>query len=132
MSTETVRARTMRKAMTPPEARMWANLKRLRAQGFHFRRQALFKGYYLDFVCFQQRLVIEVDGMGHAEDQQARHDRIRDAVLAREGFVTLRFDNASIRDNISDVIDFIVSRLGDSSTRASLRAAVPPHEGEGE
>ena len=132
MSTETVRARTMRKAMTPPVARMWVNLKRLRAQGFHFRRQAPLKGYYLDFVCFQQRLVIEVDGMGHAEDHQARHDRIRDAVLAREGFVTLRFDNASIRDNIGDVIDSIVSRLGDSPTRASLRGAVPPHEGEGE
>src|SRR5690606_24622760 len=122
----------MRKAMTPPEARMWLNLKRLRAQGFHFRRQAPFKGYYLDFVCFQKRLVIEVDGMTHAEDSQARHDRVRDAVLAREGFVTLRFDNAMIRDNIGDVMDFILDRLGTLPTRPALGAAVPPHEGEGE
>ena len=50
MFSETDRARAMRKAMTPPEARMWANLKRLRGEGFHFRRQAPFKGYYLDFV----------------------------------------------------------------------------------
>ena len=132
MFSETERARAMRKTMTPPEARMWANLKRLRGEGFHFRRQAPFKGYYLDFVCFKRRLVIEVDGQVHQLDEQIRHDRIRDAVLAKEGFVTLRFDNAAIRDNIDDVMDFVVARLKNSPTLASLRAAVPPHEGEGE
>ena len=132
MSSETYRARAMRKAMTPPEARMWANLKLLRAEGFHFRRQAPFKGYYLDFVCFKHRLVIEVDGQVHQLDEQIRHDRIRDAVLAKEGFVTLRFDNAAIRDSIDDVMDFVVARLKNSPSLASLRAAVPPHEGEGE
>jgi very-short-patch-repair endonuclease len=132
MSSETERARAMRKAMTPPEGRMWANLKRLRSEGFHFRRQAPFKGYYLDFVCFQRRLVIEVDGQTHLSDDQIRHDRIRDAVLAREGFTTLRFDNAAIRDNIDGVMDFIRAKLENSPTLASLRAAVPPHEGEGE
>jgi len=132
MSSETDRARAMRKAMTPPEARMWANLKRLRGEGFHFRRQAPFKGYYLDFVCFKHRLVIEVDGQVHQLDEQIRHDRIRDEVLAKEGFFTLRFDNAAIRDNIDDVMDFVVARLKNSPTLASLRAAVPPHEGEGE
>ena len=126
------RARAMRKTMTPPEARMWANLKRLRGEGFHFRRQAPFKGYHLDFVCFKHRLVIEVDGQVHQLDEQIRHDRIRDAVLAKEGFVTLRFDNAAIRDSIGDVMDFVVARLRNSPTLASLRAAVPPHEGEGE
>ena len=132
MSAETDRARAMRKAMTPPEARMWVGLKRLRTAGFHFRRQAPFKGHYLDFVCFQHRLVVEVDGQAHLSDDQIRHDRIRDAVLAREGFTTLRFDNAAIRDNIDGVMDFIRAKLENSPTLASLRAAVPPHEGEGE
>ena len=132
MFSETDRARAMRKTMTPPEARMWANLKRLRGEGYHFRRQAPFKGYYLDFVCFKHRLVIEVDGQVHQLDAQIRHDRIRDAVLAKEGFLTLRFDNASIRDNIGDVMDFILVRLKNSPTLASLRSAVPPPEGEGE
>jgi very-short-patch-repair endonuclease len=44
---------------------MWSFLKRLRAEGFHFRRQAPFRGYFLDFVCHAQRLVIEVDGRMH-------------------------------------------------------------------
>ncbi|PZU59021.1 MAG: endonuclease domain-containing protein [Brevundimonas sp.] len=120
----------MRKTMTPPEARMWVNLKRLRAQGYHFRRQAPFRGYFLDFVCFERRLVIEVDGQHHGEEAQALHDARRDATLATEGFLTLRFDNPSIRDHIGDVMDHVLRTLQARPTR-SLRDH-PPHEGEGE
>jgi very-short-patch-repair endonuclease len=137
----------MRKALTPPEARMWLCLRRLRADGYHFRRQKHFKGYYLDFVCFSRRLVVEVDGKQHLEEAQALHDQRRDAVLAREGFVTLRIDNASIRDAIDDVMDHVVRTLrerpvwaegvnqggaGMFPTRPALRAGHPPHKGEGE
>ncbi|WP_296176018.1 DUF559 domain-containing protein [uncultured Brevundimonas sp.] len=55
------KARAMRKALTPPEARLWVQLKLLRTRGFHFRRQTPLRGYILDFVCFDRRLVVEVD-----------------------------------------------------------------------
>ncbi|HEY2050710.1 MAG TPA: DUF559 domain-containing protein [Caulobacteraceae bacterium] len=45
--------------MTPHEARLWIYLRALRAKGFRFRRQVPLKGYYVDFVCFRSRLVIE-------------------------------------------------------------------------
>ncbi|MBK1969142.1 MULTISPECIES: endonuclease domain-containing protein [Brevundimonas] len=124
------RARAMRKALTPPEARLWVQLKLLRAQGFHFRRQAPFRGYYLDFVCFDQRLVIEVDGVTHTVEARANRDRVRDAVLAGEGFTTLRFDNAAVRDDLDGVMAGIMGALEALPTR-SLRD-LPPHEGEGE
>ncbi len=124
------RARAMRKALTPPEARLWVQLKLLRAQGFHFRRQAPFRGYYLDFVCFDRRLVIEVDGVTHAVEAQANRDRVRDAVLAGEGFTTLRFDNAAVRDDLDGVMAGIMGALEALPTR-SLRD-YPPHKGEGE
>lgn len=120
----------MRKALTPPEARLWVQLKLLRAQGFHFRRQAPFRGYYLDFVCFDQRLVIEVDGVTHTVEARANRDRVRDAVLAGEGFTTLRFDNAAVRDDLDGVMAGIMGALEAFPTR-SLRAH-PPHEGEGD
>jgi very-short-patch-repair endonuclease len=132
MSGNIERAREMRKALSPPEARMWSRLKALRKQGFHFRRQAPFRGYFLDFVCFKHHLVIEVDGRVHGEEEQARHDRIRDGVLSREGLTTLRFDNASIRDNVDGVMDCILEQLNESPTLVSLRATFPPHKGEGE
>ncbi len=122
----------MRKAMTPPEARLWLGLKNLRREGYHFRRQAPVRGYFLDFVCFSHKLIVEVDGASHAHEDRARLDRIRDAVFEGEGFQTLRFDNAMIRDNLGDVVAFIRQKLVDFPTRASLRSAVPPHEGEGE
>ncbi len=124
------RARAMRKALTPPEARLWVQLKLLRAQGFHFRRQAPFRGYYLDFVCFDRRLVIEVDGATHTVEARANRDRVRDAVLAGEGFTTLRFDNAAVRDDLDGVMAGVLAYLQALPTR-SLRDH-PPHEGEGE
>lgn len=131
MDTPTHAARAMRKALTPPEARMWAFLKTLRAEGFHFRRQVPFRGYFLDFACHAQKLVIEVDGASH--QHRVDHDRTRDAVLAREGYRTMRFYNADIRDDFDGVTAVVRSALtSDSPTRASLRSAVPPHEGEGE
>ena len=124
------KARAMRKALTPPEARLWVQLKLLRARGFHFRRQSPFRGYILDFVCFDRRLVVEVDGVTHTVEAQAAKDRVRDAVLAREGFTTLRFDNAAVRDELDGVMTTVLTHLEVLPTR-SLRDH-PPHEGEGE
>lgn len=121
----------MRKALTPPEARMWACLKKLRADGYHFRKQAPFRGYFLDFVCNSRRLVIEVDGVSHA--RRFDHDVVRDAVLAREGFRTIRFSNVSVRDHIEEVMERVRAELAaDIPTLSSLRVDVPPHKGEGE
>ncbi len=102
----------MRQNLTPQEARLWLHLRGLRNHGFHFRRQAPFKGYYLDFVCFKLRLVVEADGGGHNSDAQADHDFIRDTVLRREGFTTLRISNADINTNMDGVIETILSALG--------------------
>jgi very-short-patch-repair endonuclease len=121
----------MRKAMTPPEARLWLGLKALRREGYHFRRQAPVRGYFLDFVCFSHRLIVEVDGASHEQEDRSRHDRTRDAVFAAEGFRTLRFDNAMIRDSLGDVVELIRQTLVDFPT-LTAGAVVPPHKGEGE
>lgn len=112
--------------MTEPEVILWSRLKLLRAQGFHFRRQAPFRGYYLDFVCFARRLVIEIDGRGHADDAQAAHDSTRDAVLEREGFRTLRFWNNAVRQNLDGVVYAIVAALEDTE----VSPPVPRHRRE--
>lgn len=110
MDTAVEKARAMRQAMTPPELRLWKYLRRLRADGRHFRRQAPFRGYFLDFVCHRSRLVIEVDGRTH--EHRVDHDRTRDAVLLREGYRTLRFNNEAVRDHIEMVMERIRTELG--------------------
>jgi very-short-patch-repair endonuclease len=111
LTTAGYRARELRRDMTEPEIILWSRLKRLRAEGFHIRRQAPFRGYFLDFVCFERRLVVELDGGHHSEAGQAQHDEIRDAVLRREGFQVLRFWNSAVRQNLDGVMYSIRAAL---------------------
>jgi len=104
----TKRARELRKTLTPQEAPLWVQLRLLRRDGFHFRRQAPLLGFYLDFVCFKQRLIVEIDGSQHADDPiQSDHDAMRDAILRRAGFRTLRFWNSDVTANIDGVVQTI-------------------------
>ena len=120
------RARTLRKQLTPQEARLWSRLRQLRYQGLHIRRQAPFRGYILDFVCYARRLVIEVDGGQHASDEGAARDAVRDAVLAREGFVVLRFWNADVNAGIDSVVQHVFRTLeARCPTRPPAGATLP-------
>jgi len=56
------KARAVRKALTPPEARLWVALKALRKEGYAFRRQAPVGEFFLDFACMGRRVAVEVDG----------------------------------------------------------------------
>ena len=121
--------------MTESEVILWSRLKKLRADGFHIRRQVPFRCYILDFVCFDRRLVIEVDGGGHGEDLQAKHDEVRDGVLRQEGFQVLRFWNSDVRKNLDGVMYSILDSLGARSPlfppRSRPRRESPSPEGEG-
>lgn len=126
------RARAMRKALTPAEARLWVALRDLRAEGFHFRRQAPIRGYILDFFCWDRGLVVEVDGASHETEDRACKDRVRDAVLAREGLLTVRYLNLTIRDDLPRVIDEVRALCRARPTRSPLRSDLPPPQGEGD
>jgi very-short-patch-repair endonuclease len=118
------RARLLRRDATPPERALWGFLRTLRHEGHHFRRQAPFRGYVLDFVCYSLRLVIEVDGAQHGDPDRHERDNQRDAVLAQEGFRTLRFFATDVLNNLEGV---------SMAVRAHFAAPHPgpPHEGEG-
>lgn len=97
--------------MTEPEVWLWARLKGLHAHGYHFRRQRPFKGYYLDFVCIDRLLAVELDGSQHNEPVQAEHDAVRDAVLRRAAYQVSRFANSAVRRDIDGVAHAIVLAL---------------------
>jgi len=126
------RARALRKKMTPAEARLWIHLRELRSEGLHFRRQSPRRGYILDFVCLDRRVIVEVDGASHADEDRARKDRVRDAVLAREGFLTLRYANEAVLTDVGQIIETLRMRCRARPTRLALRANHPPPGGEGE
>ncbi|HEX7943264.1 MAG TPA: DUF559 domain-containing protein [Phenylobacterium sp.] len=120
-----VRAREFRRTMSEPEVLLWSRLKRLRDRGFHIRRQAPFKGYYLDFVCYPRRVAIEVDGAQHAEDAQADRDIVRDRILRAHGFTVLRFSTTRVRRDLDGVMDQIIAALEAAPSTRPANLAEP-------
>ena len=113
------RARELRRSMTPQEVRLWLCLRQLKAQGYHFRRQAPHGWYVLDFVCLRDRLIVEVDGAQHGYDGHQQRDERRDRYFAERGFRTLRFWNNEINEDLNSVVDTIWAALQATQAAAS-------------
>jgi len=79
------RAKAFRKALTPPEARLWSRLKGRGVHGIKFRKQHPVGPYILDFYCAEARLAVEVDGSVHDDPKKLDHDRRRSAWLSSQG-----------------------------------------------
>jgi very-short-patch-repair endonuclease len=103
------RARSLRKKWTDTELRLW-QLVRNRGVGQHkFRRQHPVGPYVADFVCLEQKLIIEVDGSQHAD--QTKHDAARTAYLEAQGFRVLRFWDNEILLQTDSVMQVIFDAL---------------------
>ena len=90
----TARARELRRNATDAERILWSILRRRQVSGLRFRRQAPIGPYIVDFVCFENRLVIEADGGQHIE--RADYDAERTAWLKSAGFTVIRFWNNQV------------------------------------
>jgi very-short-patch-repair endonuclease len=117
-STSLKYARKLRKDMTDAERALWRLLRDRRMDGWRFRRQEPIDRYIVDFVCFEARLVIEVDGGQHYESES---DRTRDAYLQSQGFRVLRFWNTDVLGNRDGVYRTIMTAL----TRCAPISAAP-------
>lgn len=102
-----VRARQLRRQMTPAERTLWAHVRDHRMCGLHFRRQQVIDGFIADFYCHAARLVIEVDGPVHV--RQADYDRERDRVITARGLQILRFTNDDVRYRLTEVLEQVAA-----------------------
>jgi very-short-patch-repair endonuclease len=94
------RARSLRRRMTPPEARLWVALRRKAMEGWRFRRQHPIGPYVLDFYCDRARLAVEVDGQAHWIGNNQERDGARDAWMAQRGVRTLRLSATLIFEDL--------------------------------
>ena len=86
-------ARSQRAAMTQAEKIFWRELRNRRLDGLKFRRQTPIGPYAADFVCYEARLIIELDGPPHDDPIQRARDARRDDWLRSQNFCVLRFSN---------------------------------------
>jgi len=105
------RAKTHRRQLTAAENVLWQDLRRKQVGGFHFRRQVPIGPFIADFACAKEKLVIEVDGIGHAEPDEIARDAKRTAYPENLGWRVIRFMNVEIFDEIDAVVESIWHHL---------------------
>jgi very-short-patch-repair endonuclease len=101
----TKHAKTLRKNATHAENILWNRLRAKQIEGLKFRRQQPIEDMIVDFVNFEKRIVIEVDGGQHAIEK--KKDRKRDKLLKDMGYRVLRFWNNEVIENTDEVLEYI-------------------------
>ena len=98
-------ARALRKNMTKEERRLWYDF--LRDYPVRFSRQKVLGRYIADFYSAEAKLIIELDGSQHYEDENIRKDARRTEFLEAYGLRTIRVANNEITENFDGVCDYI-------------------------
>ena len=105
------RARVLRDESSSAEVQLWSELRARRLSGFKFVRQFAVGSYYVDFVCREAKLVIEVDGGTHSTDAEVRADADRTNIIQAEGYRVFRVHNTEIYENIEGVLESVLAVL---------------------
>ena len=106
-------AKKLRKEMTKEERHLWYDF--LRTHPVRFSRQKVLGKYIADFYSAEAKLVIELDGSQHYEDNVAEKDAKRTVFLEGYGLTVLRISNNEISRNFYGVCEYI-----DAAVRQSL------------
>jgi very-short-patch-repair endonuclease len=118
------RARSLRRALTPAEFVLCTRLRGRQLGGFKFVRQEPIDRYYVDFVCRERRLIIELDGGQHSERPE---DRQRDSELSALGYSVIRIWNNDVMENLDGVLETLLFEL----EKSPLTPALSPQAGRG-
>ena len=96
-------ARNLRKNMTTQERKLWQLIRNRQFHGLRFLRQYVIGKYIADFVCREKKIIIELDGGQHNEEQNIILDTERTEYLKSKGYKVVRFWNNDIDFNIEGV-----------------------------
>lgn len=108
-------ARRLRANATEAEQKLWSQLRKRQLYGFQFRRQYSIGPFFVDFVCLEAKLLIEVDGSQHADREE--QDERRSAFLRANGYRVLRFWNFGVMSDVDSVVERIAEVLRQTPRR---------------
>ncbi len=106
-------AKELRKEMTKEERHLWYDF--LRSYPVRFSRQKVLGKYIADFYSAQAKLIVELDGSQHYQDDQRAKDEERTAFLEGYGLRVIRIPNIEVNRNFDGVCRYI-----DAAVRQSL------------
>ena len=96
-------AKILRKNQTPQEKKLWDLLRNRNFHNLKFKRQVPIGKYVVDFLCEEKKLIIELDGGQHNEEENIIKDNERTAYFKKAGYKIIRFWNNEIDENIEGV-----------------------------
>ena len=101
----TPNAQKMRREMTKEEKHLWYDF--LRDAPLKAKRQKVIGRYIVDFYVPQAKLVIELDGSQHYDEEGLAYDAMRTKALEGYGLNVVRFSNLDIDKNFDGVCAYI-------------------------
>ena len=114
---EIIRAKQLRKIMPEVERILWSQIQNDKL-GFTFRRQQPIGPYYVDFICFDKKLVIELDGGQHAD--AIDYDNKRTDFIKGQGWTLIRIPNGEVKRNLNAVLYSLRLVLNDKAKATDL------------
>ena len=101
-------ATQLRKNMTAAEMSLWLHLRK-DLNGYKFRRQHPISVYIADFYCHNAKLIIELDGSIHNQDNVKKNDAKRQEDLEKWGYAVIRFTN----DEVFKQLELVIKKISD-------------------
>lgn len=95
-------AKDLRIYQTDAEKKFWGRIRNRTFEGLKFRRQIQLGPYIVDFVCFEKKLIVEIDGGQHCEN---KCDEVRDKYFKDRDYTIKRYWNNDVITNIEGVLE---------------------------
>ena len=105
------KAQFLRRNETIAEKLLWEKLRNNQLEGLKFRRQHPVNIYIADFYCHKFKLMIELDGDYHNQEEQKQKDEVRTEVLRLNDLKIIRFKNEEVEQDINQVLITIKNKI---------------------
>ena len=105
------KAQLLRRNETKAEKLLWEKLRNNQLEGLKFRRQHPVNIYIADFYCHKFKLIIELDGDYHNQEEQKQKDEVRTEVLRLNDLKIIRFKNEEVEQDINQVLTMIKNKI---------------------
>ena len=105
------KAQFLRRNETKAEKLLWEKLRNNQLGGLKFRRQHPVNIYIADFYCHKFKLIIELDGDYHNQEEQKQKDEVRTEVLRLNDLKIIRFKNEEVEQDINQVLTTIKNKM---------------------
>ncbi len=104
-------ARSLRRNESEAEEKLWMSLWKRNLNGVKFRRQQPIGNYIVDFISFEKKLIVEIDGGQHNESSMITTDANRTKWLESKGYRVVRFWNNEVLADLDGVLQKIKELL---------------------